>query len=623
MKKRMLLLCTLCIFCFIGSILMICLNKTQLTLRIDDNSQLSLVLGTHGAENILYPYQNPTDGITYFFLPSYAADNTITVQNLSRNDILFNGEYASSNFTFRRHHEGHFELSILPLPHVHPKQHTYQIVFMQSSNIPAIFIETESGSMAYLNEDKSNSESGQICILDTDGNTTYSDHIEHISGRGNSTWFYDKKPYTITLQNASPLLGMDQGKKWNLLPVVRESNHMSTKISLDIASALGLAFTSKCTWIDLYLNGEYNGNYLLCEAVSVENGRVEIHNLEKENQSKYDNLENAPVFANAFYKGYDLTNVTNTNGGYLIEKEHTQRFDEEACGFITNSNAYFVLKSPEHASQEQVKYIYDYFQTIEDMILNGVPDYENYIDLPSFAARFLVDEITLNFDANITSMFFYKDKSNNLLYAGPVWDYDGSMGYVDGWNDYERSSLDNPRMFSLNWYHSLYMNPQFYDQVVTDFTNPLPYMETLLDSKIDEYADMIRASVSMDEVRWQNMYSAIPNANMLYPNRSPYLNFDNRIRYLKYFLSNRLNFLCQKWNISYKQFTAPCTDELHEVVFFYHDSVIEKRLVPDGNTVADFPNVVNTETRWIFSSNGQIYNDKLPIYEDCTLYALE
>lgn len=447
----------------------------------------------------------------------------------------------SSNFTFNRNSRKPLEISLLtPLPY------SYKIVFMQSANFPAVFIATASQSMSHLNMDKNNSETAEMQVLGIDGNTTYSGHIERISGRGNSAWNYDKKPYTIKLQTAKSLLDMDQGKKWNLLPVIRESSHLSTKISLDIASALGLSFTSQCTWIDLYLNGEYNGIYLLCEAVSVEDGRVEIHDFEKENRSSYPNIENAPVFNEISYKGYELPNITNTDGGYFIEKEHSQRFDDEKCGFRTNSDAYFILKSPEHASREQVKYIKDYFQTIEDMIVDGTPDYENYIDLPSFADRFLVDEITLNFDANITSMFFYKDRNDNLLYADPVWDYDSSMGYIDGWNDYEQLGIDNPRMFSLNWYSFLYTNPQFYDKVVADFANLLPYMETLLDSKIDEYANMIRVSVSMDEIRWRNIYSSISNVNMMFPNRSPYINFDNRIRYLKYFLANRLNFLCTK-----------------------------------------------------------------------------
>ena len=56
---------------------------------------------------------------------------------------------------------------------------------------------------------------------------------------------------------------------------------MNTKTAFDIAEILGLYYSPQCTWIDLYLNGEYSGIYLLTESVSAGAGRVEITDLEK------------------------------------------------------------------------------------------------------------------------------------------------------------------------------------------------------------------------------------------------------------------------------------------------------------------------------------------------------
>ena len=37
-----------------------------------------------------------------------------------------------------------------------------------------------------------------------------------------------------------------------------------------------MAYTPQATWVDLYLNGEYQGLYQISEKVEVGNGRVEI-----------------------------------------------------------------------------------------------------------------------------------------------------------------------------------------------------------------------------------------------------------------------------------------------------------------------------------------------------------
>ena len=209
---------------------------------------------------------------------------------------------------------------------------------------------------------------------------------------------------------------------------------MNTKVVFDIAEALGLEYTPQCTWIDLYFNGEYAGNYLLCEAVSVGKGRVDVFDLEKENQTINGNLQESDTFDEGGRKGYEIQNGPDVTGGYLIEKDLAAYFAEEKCGFITESGKQFTIGAPKHASRQQVSYIADYVQMIENLILSHNTEYANYIDLDSFAARFLVDEISLNCDANITSMFFYKDRDDDLLYAGPVWDYDSAMGDLNsGW----------------------------------------------------------------------------------------------------------------------------------------------------------------------------------------------
>jgi len=619
MKKKIQRLCALMALSFLF-FLMLTDKKSRNELHISEQNGIVLTIDSNNREQEFYPYENPMDGLTYFFLPSYTENDTVYIKRPIGKTITINGEPVKNHRELTWKTDEIYEITVADStndPHISE----YQVVFMRSANIPAVFIDTRSGSMEYLHADKENKEPGQIRIMEENGSLVYIGRLDSISGRGNSTWGYDKKSYSIRLQNAKALLGMDQGKKWYLLPVFIEKNRMNSKVALDIAAELGLAFTSQCTWIDLYLNGEYSGNYLLCEAISVEDGRVEIHDLEQENKANNPNIGEAPAFVKDSCKGCVLTNGNDTNGGYLIEKDGPSAYELESSGFQTASGAYFVIKSPEHASEAQVEYIMDHFQTIENMIVNDAPDYDHYIDLDSFAARFLVDEISLNYDANVTSMFFYKNSDSNLLYAGPVWDYDSSMGWgkeeMHEWNDYERSILHNVRnsINTLNWYQMLYENKEFYDRMTALFEDLLPYMETLLESTIDEYADTIRASALMDGIRWQYAYADSTN-------QGHYINFDNNVRYLKYYLANRLNYLCEKWQIPYKKFISAGNGELHTVSFIIDDRCVETQMIQDGETLNSPPLLDETEyAGWYFTFNEEKYFDQLPIYEDCTLYA--
>lgn len=619
MEKKMQRLCALMFLSFCG-ILMLLNGKSRTELRISSENGVFLTIDANGMGKEFYPYENPTDGLTCFFLPAYAEDHTVYIKKPFGKTLLVNGEPVNNNYKLEWENDEVYRIAVFENTDGPPAAE-YQVVFMKSANIPSIFIDTKSGSMEYLHADKANKESGQICIIGEDGSLEYNDGLESISGRGNSTWKYDKKPYIIKLQNTKALLGMEQGKKWYLLPIFIEKNRINSKVALDIAEQLGLAYTSQCTWIDLYLNGEYCGNYLLCEAVTVDDGRIAIHDLEAENRANNPDIAEAPSFMYDTYKGCALENGGNVNGGYLIEKDGPGNYELEKSGFYTASGACFALKSPEHASQEQVEYIMDYFQTIENMIVENNPDYQNYIDLDSFAARFLVDEITLNYDANVTSMFFYKNINSNLLYAGPVWDYDSSMGWgkedMHEWCDYERFTFDNARsgINTLNWYQLLYHNKTFYERMTADFEALLPYMETLLESTIDEYADQVRASALMDQKRWQYAYATSTN-------QGHYIEFDNNVRYLKYYLAKRLNYLCEVWQIPHQEFTTSGNGELHSVSFMVGDTCVETRMVPDGETLADLPFLDETGyLGWYFTFNEERYFDKLPIYEDCVLYA--
>lgn len=430
MQKKMQLLLLTVIILLVGGVLLINGNQ-KLQLELDKDNSISVLLTSNHMQQRIYPWYNETDDGYYFFIPAYCKKQDIRFDQENESiTVLLNGAAVQSGSKFGWQEEIMYRLEIL----TEDANTDYNIIFMKSENLPAVFVGTDSGSMEYIHQDKENDEPGNIEIVTADGNVEYSDRLLEISGRGNSTWEKEKKPYYVKLANKKPLLGMDASDKWYLLTGWCEGAKMNSKIAFDIAEILGLDYSPQCTWIDLYLNGEYAGIYLLTESVSVGTGRVEITNLEEQNKANNPDIEEADIFEEDGMKGFVINDGSDITGGYLFEKDINWYWEDEDAGFSTSKNNTFTIKSPRHPSEKQVAYLSGYVQNIDDMINSGDTEYRNYIDFESFAKKFIVDEIALSYDVNVTSMYYYKEKNDDLLYAGPVWDYDGAFGEGNsGW----------------------------------------------------------------------------------------------------------------------------------------------------------------------------------------------
>jgi hypothetical protein len=98
-----------------------------------------------------------------------------------------------------------------------------------------------------------------------------------IRGRGNTTWYWPKKPYLIKLDEKQHIFGMHKHKRWVLLANFMDRTLMRNLVSMKVASMMSnLAWTPGCQPVELVLNGKHVGSYLLIEQVRVDNHRVAI-----------------------------------------------------------------------------------------------------------------------------------------------------------------------------------------------------------------------------------------------------------------------------------------------------------------------------------------------------------
>ena len=359
---------------------------------------------------------------------------------------------------------------------------------MQASAIPTVYLTSDNAAQGrdWVDASKKNAATGSMNMVNANGESIYSGNLTQIKARGNSTFTYaEKKAYQIKLGTASDLLGnQEQVKTWVLLASYFDATQMHDKLIKDLATELGLDYTASCDWVNLYYDGEYRGVYLLSEKNSVGTTGVAITDMEtayKKLNSKYGTNMKTATATNAYGQEYQYTTNLiesanmNITGGYLIELNHDQW--DEASGFKTSQGVAFNVKSPEWCSDKAMKYISEYYQEFENAVYatdetgaytgynaaTGKYFYE-YVDMDSLVKLFLLQELGLNCDGFISSVYFYKD-ADGLMYAGPIWDQD--MIFGTGWNKTNDSSIVDYHYLA----EALIRIPAFADAVKEYYTN--------------------------------------------------------------------------------------------------------------------------------------------------------
>lgn len=258
-----------------------------------------------------------------------------------------------------------------------------------------------------------------------------------IKGRGNSTWSMPKKPYRLKFDAKAKLLGLASAKNWVLLANYSDKTLMRNYIADGLGQSLNADFTPHGIFVEIVLNGAYQGTYMLTEQVELNANRVNITEM----------------------KAGDITDPAIT-GGYLLELD--QRLDE-TYWFRTNANIPFTIKEPGDINTQQLNYIKTYIQQTEDAIFaanfaDPANGYAKYINTDSFINWFLVNELFKNQDAAaFSSIYYYKDR-NGKLGMGPIWDFDIGAGNVD------YSDATKPEgwwVHDSGWFKRLFQDPAF------------------------------------------------------------------------------------------------------------------------------------------------------------------
>ena len=503
------------------------------------------------------------------------------------------------------------------------------VIWLYSEHIPAVFIETESGTSDQINSDKNIKEPGTIKVLEPDGSFSLEHSLEYIKGRGNTSYTeFDKKPYQIKLTQDAPFLDMEPGKKWVFVSNSADSSLIRNALSRSLAGHLNLPQSEEGTFVDLYVNKEYVGNYYVVEKIEIQENRLLLSDLQKatEHENETEDLSTYETAWTDTTKAKQIPNdPEDITGGYLIERDFDNRFLKEVeineSYFITEAKECFIVRDPEYTSEAQIAYIDSYVQSVENAILSaeGIDgttgkSYQDLIDVDSFVRKYLLEEVTANYDGGVASSYFYKDSDtiDGRLYAGPVWDYDVSWGNSPAYlgqisTSPERLSRLASHSDSSVWFQSLYHKPEVYEKIVSCYAQEIsPYLTLLADEILPMLDEITAASAAMDQVRWEDQYAR----NGYSGDRS------EQITFITDYIKARKDFLDQAWIAQIP---------VHTVTLLIEGAVYDTLYVLDNDTLPEFPQVPAEHANvvaWTSAEDGSLPDHTIPVTKDLTFQAV-
>jgi len=369
--------------------------------------------------------------------------------------------------------------------------------------------------------------------------------MANLSGRGNSTFAseflsqYPKRPLKFTFKNkaSKSILGMPAGRKWNLMADMYDRTLMRNYLAQNFAKSLpGLEWQPSCEHVELYVNGEYYGVYLLTEAVTEERTRLNI------NTDTEDTDEPGFIVEwddRAEWEGPDSYND-------LSEKEKANLSPDDMYFIISMRNRSggweeqpFAFKEPEPQDMTATQRAY-VKKSIQDMstAIGNVNKWEDYLDVDAFVDFYMVNDIFANYDAtSFSSVYMYK-RPGEKVKMGPCWDYDIYIG-----NNNDNTETEWIEWGASPWVYRLIKNSSSFRKVFRDHwydTNRDLYQTELID-ELEVVYKKIKDAATRNFERWpvldKSMFGSDSRDSSL-----PHT-YESEVEYLRQWLKNRKTFL--------------------------------------------------------------------------------
>ena len=353
--------------------------------------------------------------------------------------------------------------------------------------------------------------------------------------RGSSSRSFPTSSYSFTTTDASgadsdaTLLGMPADHSWILYAPWDDKALIRDVITYKMSNDMG-DYAPRTRLVELYMNNDYRGVYVLEEHISRGSQRVSVHKL------------NTSDTAGAAVTGGYIFEVDRGGGGWTSSIL--------PCDSATSSITFdYVYPKQSNIVPQQQAYIAAYTDSFETALKNlSVYDtlngYRKFIDVPSFIDQCIMQETGHNVDGYRLSSYVHKDRNGKLM-GGPIWDFNlayGNADYYDG-SDTHTWEWDFPCPF-----YDGYLNPFWWKQFLTDtnYMHELKCRYTTLrtpgnaldtvhfDHTIDSLTDLLQVPQQRHYTRWPIM------GVYTWPNYFVGSTYAEEVNYLKTWIQTRI-----------------------------------------------------------------------------------
>lgn len=288
-----------------------------------------------------------------------------------------------------------------------------------------------------------------------------------VRGRGNSSFKMPKYGMKLEFTDKVSLLGMPKNRDWALVANFGDKTHLRNYMMTRLSEWLGAKYTPRMQFVEVYLNRNYMGLYLLSETIKVGKNRV---------------------------------NIDENDTTFLLEKEDSKKFDPPYV--LTDNQYYYHIKSPKNPSPETEKLLKKHLNAfenfMEDYYLHRANEIKNWLDVDDFLLFYWVQEYSKNEDGNYARSVFMTWKKGEPIHFGPLWDFDLAFGNAS------REQNQNPedwyiRKYRLNYY--IMQNSVVKEAALDYWNNHRKTFKALIDS-IPVYRAIIEKAIDNEYRRW-------------------------------------------------------------------------------------------------------------------------
>ena len=363
------------------------------------------------------------------------------------------------------------------------------------SEVPHIYIKTNNSALSEIQSKDYYVEA----TVEIDGKKVYENYTgaTEIKGRGNSTWSMPKKPYRLKLKKKASLCGFGEAKNYVLLANHIDPTLMLNAVAFKMGQLLEMPFTNHVVPVDVTLNGNYKGSYMLTEQVEVKENRIDLDE------------DNCIVWE--FDTNYD----------------EDLKFISDAFGLPV------MVKDPDLTDAQ-----FDYWRNDLNGFLKqfaqeplSTNTYTDLIDIESVAKYILIYNLTHNMEINHPKSIYMHKEGDGKYVMGPIWDFDWAYDY-EGNNEHFRRY--NTPLWNENMTNGA--GTRFFRRFLEDSRVTKIYKEVwadfyankfdLLLNYVDGYAKIIEPSVVENSRIWSNTKD-----------------FESRVRSLRNWLKNRAEYI--------------------------------------------------------------------------------